>query len=70
MRVSYSGHAEASLLDRELGSRNGSSELFAGRRWLSRIQSIQKGCERSGLYQSATDGCSAWYMYGKATVIA
>jgi hypothetical protein len=69
MRVSYSGHAEASLLDRELDREWVERTL----RWpevVERIQSIQKGYERSGLYQSATHGCSAWYMYGKATVVA
>jgi hypothetical protein len=69
MRVSYSEHAEASLFDRELDREWVERTL----RWpevVERIQSIRKGYERSGLYQSATDGCSAWYMYGKATVIA
>ena len=66
MRVSYSGHAEASLLDRELDREWVERTL----RWPEVVEPDPKLYERSGLYQSATDGCCAWYMHGKATVIA
>jgi hypothetical protein len=55
MRVSYSAHADASLVDREL-TREWVERVLSGRKPSSRIRSIPIGCGRSGKYRSATDG--------------